>query len=270
MAAKLLGLRSVTVLNQMMLISSPSTPRTLARLLAAGSITIGEEFWDLSDRILFPDLPRPFTISESNLWNSGRVGARADYIGFLSPPRSYPPDPETEKILAANEKMLFWQVSGPPRTRVHFLSRAREAAFAMQRRVPLDHLLREPARVEVAAGASRVVTSTTGVSRGTRSSTDATRSSPGPVTSPYRTSSSAGKPSVLVPIAAQSEQIGNAAKAQRLGVAAHIPEEKFSTGELRAALAGLDSDETARRCADLSAYARGFDAAGAVVGALME
>jgi UDP-N-acetylglucosamine--N-acetylmuramyl-(pentapeptide) pyrophosphoryl-undecaprenol N-acetylglucosamine transferase len=267
MASKLLGLKSVTVLNQLMLVSSPKTPRMVAKLLSTGSITVGNEFWELSDRILFPDLPPPYTISESNLWDSGTVGARAEYIGLLTPPRSYDLDSETEKILHTPKKVIFWQVSGPARTRGHFLTKARGAAAALS----AEYLS------IISAGNPLGSSSPTAIEGGYHydwcpskdvliDRCDVMVSRAGHVT--ISDLILRGKPSILVPIAAQSEQIGNAAKAQKLGVAVCIQEEEFSIRTFSDALVLLGSDEMKRRCADLAAYAGQFDAVGSIVEAL--
>ena len=41
-------------------------------------------FWSLSDEILMPDLPPPYTISEANITGSD-VANRVRYVGFMSP-----------------------------------------------------------------------------------------------------------------------------------------------------------------------------------------
>ncbi|MDA4113174.1 MAG: hypothetical protein OK474_03925 [Thaumarchaeota archaeon] len=267
MASKLLGLKSVTVLNQLMLVSSPNTPRRVAKLLSTGSITVGNEFWELSDRILFPDLPPPYTISESNLWDSGTVGARAEYIGLLTLPRSYDLDQETEKILQTRKKIIFWQVSGPAKTRNHFLTKARGAAAALG----AEYLS------IISAGNPLGSSSPTAIEGGYLydwclskdvliDRCDVMVSRAGHVT--ISDLILRGKPSILVPIAAQSEQIGNATKAQKLGVAVCIREEEFSVKAFVDALVYVGSDEMKRRCADLADYAGQFDAVGSIVRAL--
>ena len=267
MASKLLGVRSVTVLNQLTLVSSPKTPPTLAKLLSTGSNTVLNEFWELSDRILFPDLPPPYTISESNLWNSGNVGARADYIGFLTPPRSDELDAETAQILRTKKKVIFWQISGPAKTRGPFLGRTIEAAAALGR----EYLSIVSAGNPLGSSSPRAIDGGY-VYDWCRSKDalvdrcDVMVSRAGHVT--ISDLILRGKPSVLVPIAAQSEQIGNAAKAERLGVARCVAEEAFGIQTLREAMGQVDGDGMRRRCEDLASYARGFDAAGAVAKAV--
>ncbi|MDA4135856.1 MAG: hypothetical protein OK449_02500 [Thaumarchaeota archaeon] len=267
MASKILGLKSVTILNQLKLVSSPKTPPILGKLLTNGSITVGNEFWEFSDRILFPDLPPPFTISERNLWGAGSAGARAEYIGFLTPPRSDFVDPETAKIMQSRRKIIFWQVSGPPKTRTILLPKVMKVASLVKD----DYL--------------------SVVSAGDPMGTNAPRSFEGGFIYDWCPSKDAmidrcdvfvsraghvtisdlilrGKSSILVPIQAQMEQMGNAAKAEKLGVAVDLPEERLTEGYFVDALSRLEAGKTSTRAAELKEYAGRFDAVGSIVSAL--
>ena len=63
-----------------------------------------------------------------------------------------------------------------------------------------------------------------------------------------------GKPSILVPIQAQMEQMGNAAKAEKLGVAVDLPEERLVEGYFRDALSRLESGRTSAKARELKEY----------------
>jgi UDP-N-acetylglucosamine--N-acetylmuramyl-(pentapeptide) pyrophosphoryl-undecaprenol N-acetylglucosamine transferase len=267
MASKLLGLRCVTVLNQLKLLSSPRTPQVAAKLLTNGSITVGNEFWELSDRILFPDLPPPYTISESNLSGMGSAGSRAEFIGFLTPPRSYPEDLTSAEIMRSPKKMIFWQVSGPEKTRVSLLPKIMKLASGIRE----DFLSVISAGDPTGDGVPKPFdggylydwcpTRDAFIDR-----CDVFVSRAGHVT--ISDLILRGKPSVLVPIPGQMEQIGNAAKAERLGVAARIDEEDLSESSLREAAVKLSSEETRKSTQRLMEYARAFDAEASVVSAL--
>jgi UDP-N-acetylglucosamine--N-acetylmuramyl-(pentapeptide) pyrophosphoryl-undecaprenol N-acetylglucosamine transferase len=268
LASKLLGLRCVTILNQLKLVSSPKTPRVLARLLSDGSITVGNEFWELSDRILFPDLPPPFTISERNLWGAGSAGDRAEYVGFLTPPRSDYVDPDAAKIMQSKEKIIFWQVSGPAKTRQSLIPKVKAVATLMRK----DYL--------------------SVISAGDPSGSNVARPFEGGYFYDWCPSKDAfvdrcevfvsraghvtiselilrGKPSILIPIQAQAEQEGNAAKAQKLRVAVDLPEDDLSERSFIDALRRQESESMAKRAAELKEYASHFDAVGATVSALL-
>jgi UDP-N-acetylglucosamine--N-acetylmuramyl-(pentapeptide) pyrophosphoryl-undecaprenol N-acetylglucosamine transferase len=267
MASKLLGLKCVTVLNQIKLVSSPKTPAILAKLLSNGSITVGNEFWELSDRILFPDLPPPFTISERNLWGAGSAAARADYVGFLAPPRSDFVDPGAAKIMRSPRKMIFWQVSGPEKTRKSLLPKVKQVASRLKEQYlsvisegdPMG--TNEPQAFEGGFIYGWCPSKDAFIDR-----CDAFVSRAGHVT--ISDLILRGKPSILVPIQAQMEQMGNAAKAEKLGVAVDLPEERLTEGYFLDAISRLEAGKTATRAAELKEYAGGFDAAGSIVSAL--
>jgi UDP-N-acetylglucosamine--N-acetylmuramyl-(pentapeptide) pyrophosphoryl-undecaprenol N-acetylglucosamine transferase len=269
MASKLLGLKTVTVLNQLKLVSSPKTPRIAAKLLSTGSITVGNEFWEFSDKVLLPDLPPPYTISESNLWGAGSVSSRAKYIGFLTPPRSDFVDAETAKITSAKgtRKLIFWQISGPPKTRTTLLSKARRLAGE----------LRDDYLSLVSAGNPLGSTSPSPIEGGYLydwcpskdfliDRCDVVVSRAGHVT--IGDLILRQRPSILVPITAHSEQTGNATKAEKLGVAVKIEEPAITAGSFREAAERLETADVRRRTSELAGYAARFDAVGSIVGAL--
>src|SRR5207247_11256249 len=72
-AARLAKTRVVTVLNQLRLESSRRTPQVAASMISAGTVSIGAAPWNLSDAILLPDLPEPYTTRERNLRPSETV-----------------------------------------------------------------------------------------------------------------------------------------------------------------------------------------------------
>jgi UDP-N-acetylglucosamine--N-acetylmuramyl-(pentapeptide) pyrophosphoryl-undecaprenol N-acetylglucosamine transferase len=269
-AARLLGVRSVAVLNQLRLISSPRTPGALARLLSGGSITLVNAIWELCDEILVPDLPPPHTISEKNLWNAGTASSRARYIGFLTP--------DGRAVAGADEllekwrgerrrRRVFWQVSGPPPTRARFLAMALESAKALE-----DDCL-----FVITAGNPGGETTPTPIpggylyqwcnsSAGFLDSCDVVVSRAGHVSvSDYVLRS---KPSLLVPIQSQTEQIGNADKAERLGVAMVIEEGELDPGKVRAAVEILSAGDYAKRAHELRKIAEGYNAVGSILEAI--
>jgi UDP-N-acetylglucosamine--N-acetylmuramyl-(pentapeptide) pyrophosphoryl-undecaprenol N-acetylglucosamine transferase len=269
MASKLVGRRCVTVLNQLRLVSSPKTPPVFAKLLTNGSITVGNEFWELSDRIIFPDLPPPFTISETNLWGAGSAGSRAEYVGFLTPPRSDNIDEETARLIASPRKIIFWQVSGPPMTRTGMLQRVTRIASSLRDEYFSVISMGNP------GGSSSPVPFEGGLMYDWHPSKDALidRCDVFVSRAGHMTISdliTRGKPSVLVPIPAQAEQLGNAAKAEKLGIALDVPEDHLTPSEFRGAISVLDSEETRKKILELRDYASGFNAARSIISALQD
>jgi UDP-N-acetylglucosamine--N-acetylmuramyl-(pentapeptide) pyrophosphoryl-undecaprenol N-acetylglucosamine transferase len=261
-AARLMGVRSVAILNQLRLISSPQTPKVIGQLLAGASITLVNAVWEFCDEILVPDLPPPYTISERNLWNAGSASSRARYIGFLTPKGDagargdeLPDGWRAEK----SRRKVFWQISGPPPTRGAFLAKALEAAKALE----------EEYLFVITAGNPGGETTPSPVPGGylyqwcnTSSafvdSCDAVVSRAGHVSvSDYILRA---KPCLLVPIQSQTEQIGNAYKAKKLGFAVVVDESELSPQKIGEALGELSEEEYGKRAQEMRRVAERYDA----------
>ena len=267
LASKLLGIRSLALLNQLRLISSPRTPRTAAQLLGGGSITVVNAFWELSDEILVPDLPPPYTISEKNLWNAGSASLRAKYVGFLTPNRNSVVEAESLPEGWREEKRrrkVFWQISGPPATRGPLLAKALEAARALEEKYIFAITAGTP-------GGDTTPSQVPGgylyqwcnVSSGFVDSCDTVVSRAGHVSiSDYILRA---KPVLLVPIPAQTEQIGNAEKAQKLGFAVALDESELNAQTVGDALNELSDERYARRAKEMSKLAEGYDAISSIM-----
>jgi UDP-N-acetylglucosamine--N-acetylmuramyl-(pentapeptide) pyrophosphoryl-undecaprenol N-acetylglucosamine transferase len=266
-AARLVGVRSVAILNQLRLISSPRTPKVFGQLLAGASVTLVNAVWEFCDEILVPDLPPPYTISERNLWNAGSASTRARYIGFLTPKG----DSGTagDELLDGwraekSRRKVFWQISGPPPTRGPFLAKALEAAKALE----------EEYLFVITAGNPKGETTPSAVPGGylyqwcsTSSafvdSCDAVVSRAGHVSiSDYILR---GKPCLLVPIQSQTEQMGNAYKAEKLGFAVVVDESELSPKKVGEALGELSEEGYGRRAREMRRVAEGYDGVRAIL-----
>jgi UDP-N-acetylglucosamine--N-acetylmuramyl-(pentapeptide) pyrophosphoryl-undecaprenol N-acetylglucosamine transferase len=267
-ASRLVGARSVAILNQLRLISSPRTPKAVGQLLAGGSITLVNAMWESCDEILVPDLPPPYTISERNLWNAGSASSRARYIGFLTPKRDSTASGEAPLDEWRGEKRrrkVFWQISGPPPTRGPLLAKALEVAKALKE----DYLF------VITGGSPGGETAPSAVPGGylyqwcnaTRAfvdSCDTVVSRAGHVSiSDYILR---GKPCLLVPIQSQTEQIGNAHKAEKLGFAVVLDERALDAPNVDAALRALSQESYARRALAMKRLAEGYDAVRTILG----
>ena len=269
-ASRLMGVRSVAVLNQLRLISSPRTPKIVGQLLAGGSITLVNRLWEFCDEILVPDLPPPYTISERNLWNAGSASSRVRYIGFLTPKGDAGARGDELPTRWRDERRrrkVFWQVSGPPPTRGSFLGKALQAAKALEQ----DYLFvitagnpgGEATPTEVPGG---LLYQWCNISRAFIDSCDAVVSRAGHVSiSDYILRA---KPCLLVPIQSQTEQIGNASKAEKLGFAIVADEAELDPPSVGQALRELSEDRYATRAQEMKRTAEGYDAVRAILGAL--
>jgi UDP:flavonoid glycosyltransferase YjiC (YdhE family) len=259
LASRLNGVRIVTVLNQLRLEASSRTSLTVAKMISAGSVSLVDSLWDLSDEILLSDLPPPYTISERNLWSSGRAARRAKYVGFAVSPAQSLEDPVTRALARESRPVIYWQVSGPPVTRAPLVRRAQEFADATRDEFVSIISAGNPSGSRVPAKTSfgwyyewcevrdtLQKLATVVVSRAGHSS--------------IAQCIVGEKPSILVPIPMQTEQEGNAAKAERLGISVHLDQRFLSLQSYEDAIARLRQGVVSQKLREIGAFARNFDA----------
>ena len=265
-AGKLLDLPTFSVLNQLNLVSPHGSEKMRSKVLGTGVSAVMGQLWNLSDEVLLPDLPPPYTISEKNLWGS-RVG-KTRYVGFLSSSEEGPPDGAVVEFARSAKTKVFWPISGPPSTRAGLVRVALACAEA----------LRDDYEFAVTAGspeASHVAVRIAGgwfygwcdIPRQYFGACDAVVSRAG-----HATISQAilySKPSLLVPILKQPEQEGNADMASRLGVSLSLEQSRLDPQTLRESLGELTEGVFRERAQSLGAIANSLDAKTAVVEALV-
>jgi UDP:flavonoid glycosyltransferase YjiC (YdhE family) len=257
LAGRILRLPVYTVLNQLNLTSSHGGEGAVSRLLSTGISAGMGKLWEFSDEVLLPDLPPPHTISEKNLWGSNVEKTR--YVGFLTPSESGIPDQAALEFASGNLPKVFWQVSGPPKTRANLLKVAVRCAEALEGSCSFVVSGGSPSSntrpVKIAGGwyygwcdiadfyfkACDVVVSRAG--HGTIGQTIMS-----------------SKPSLLVPIPRQPEQEGNADKAVRLGVSLRVSQDDLSPNKLKECFDTLLDGGFAERAKALGEAARAFDA----------
>jgi UDP-N-acetylglucosamine--N-acetylmuramyl-(pentapeptide) pyrophosphoryl-undecaprenol N-acetylglucosamine transferase len=265
LAGRVLRLPTYTVLNQLNLTSSHNRKSAPSRLFSVGMSAGMGELWELSDRVFLPDLPPPYTISEKNLWGSGVEKAR--YVGFLFSRDKSNPDEAAEEFSREKKPKVFWQVSGPPKTRSSLLERALKSAeelsgefsFVVSGGDPLGSA--SPHRVgsvwyygwcgiaDFYFGACDVVVSRAG--HGT-----------------IAQAIMSAKPMLLIPIPKQPEQEGNADKAARLGVSVTLQQGTLSPEALRGSLRSLLEGPYRDGARRLGEIASKYDARSAIVSAM--
>jgi UDP:flavonoid glycosyltransferase YjiC (YdhE family) len=267
MASKILGKRVVSVLNQLRLESSPKTPAMAKKLLSTGSITVGNELWELSDEVLLSDLPPPYTISDRNLWAAGKILRRAKYIGFLVPPENMATDHLIERLINDRRTKIFWQISGPPKTRVVLLSKAMSLAASLgdgfvsiisagkplgndqPTPIPGGYLYEWcPVKDRLIQSADIIV------SRAGHTS--------------LAQFILCNKPSILIPIPSHSEQEGNAIKAEKLGISLRIDGNALDHEKFKRALEDIREDRFLKRVQELNKLASRHNALASIIDAL--
>jgi UDP-N-acetylglucosamine--N-acetylmuramyl-(pentapeptide) pyrophosphoryl-undecaprenol N-acetylglucosamine transferase len=131
-AARMVRVPSVVVLNQIKLLLSPRL-RELAASRMFENI-VGEflgGLWAMADRILVPDLPPPYTISAHNTWGIGSASRKLEYIGFASPKPQISEEQVSKVVrslgLEMSRPIVFVHVSGPFQTRPALIQLALES-----------------------------------------------------------------------------------------------------------------------------------------------
>lgn len=125
-AARLIGIPAVVILNQVKLLLSPRLREfAISRFFED---LVGEflgSMWSLADRVMIPDLPAPNTLSESNVWDIGSAADKIEYVGFMSPKPHVPPN-DVDKVadmlgFSRSRPIIFVHVSGPAQTRMRLV-----------------------------------------------------------------------------------------------------------------------------------------------------
>ncbi len=260
-AGKLLGLPTFTVLNQLNLVAPHGAERMRSKVLGTGVSAVMGQLWGMSDEILLPDLPPPYTISERNLWGS-RVG-KTRYVGFLSPREEGPPDEASVEFASSAKTKVFWPISGPPSTRAGLVRAALACAKALEDEYEFAVTGGSPdsnhAAVRIPGGWFYGWCEVPGRYF---ASCDAVVSRAGHATISQAILSS--KPSLLIPILKQPEQEGNADKASRLGVSMTLEQSRLDPRMLRESLEELTRGSFKERAEALGAMANGMDAKAAI------
>lgn len=256
-AAKLMGIPSIVLLNQVKLLLSPRLRElAISRLFEK---MVGEflgSMWSLADRILVPDLPPPYTISAHNVWEVGSAAAKIEYIGFTAP-RPHVAESQVRAVadmlsFDRSKPVVFVHISGPMETRMPMIRIALEAAEKMEnavqfvfsegrpggstepRKVGRCSWYYEwcPVRDEVFALSDLVVM------RGGHTA--------------LSQAIQFGKPVVTIPIENHGEQLGNSEKVASLGLGAMVHPKKVKPEQIVQAIQMvLGNPEYARKVAEL-------------------
>jgi len=141
-AARLLKIPSVVVLNQIKLLLSPRL-RELAISRMFESM-VGEflgSMWVMADRVLVPDLPPPYTIAAHNVWQVGSAARKLEYIGFTSP-KPHVSGERVDKVATLlgfdrSRPIVFIHISGPAQTRPALIRIALAASKILDPKIQL-------------------------------------------------------------------------------------------------------------------------------------
>jgi UDP-N-acetylglucosamine--N-acetylmuramyl-(pentapeptide) pyrophosphoryl-undecaprenol N-acetylglucosamine transferase len=133
LASKFLHIPSIVILNQVRLLLSPRLRRyKVTRSFEALNGEVLGLGWTLTEKILIPDLPPPYTISENNIWGTNSVKNKLEYVGFTTP-QTHVTESNAKKVcteLGLNRAtpIVFVHVSGPIETRMPLVRIAMDAS----------------------------------------------------------------------------------------------------------------------------------------------
>ena len=116
-AAKMCGIPSITILNQIRLILSINERRI--RIIEQIPAEMLGMLWNLSNEILIPDLPPPHSICLENVDKIYSAKKKIEFIGFLSNIPKINNNKQIRNILKIdnNNPIIYIQISGPKASR---------------------------------------------------------------------------------------------------------------------------------------------------------
>jgi uncharacterized protein (TIGR00661 family) len=234
-AAKILKKPVILLLNQF----HPRIPREkdtiFFRLLDGSVMTILGRSWALSNIILIPDFPEPFTISLDSLRIPRRIGARVNLVGSIlqKSPRNNSEINRTRETLGVEKDqiLVYAGISGPKAERLPLIKRL----------IPI--LRKFPDRYKIIMSMGIPNGNSQMIKKGNLylvpwienrfdylEACDIIVSRGGHET--LMQSISYGKPSIIIPVPKHSEQYGNARRAKELGIAKALHQKDLTLDQL--------------------------------------
>jgi UDP:flavonoid glycosyltransferase YjiC (YdhE family) len=245
--AKTLNIPCITILNQIKLLLSPRLREV--RVARKFEDMLGEvmgALWSKSDLVFIPDLPPPYTLSEQNIWPVGSTANKLKYIGFMAPKPTINEEyvDKVAKLLGFDHSkpVVFAHISGPNETKMTVLKMIMEALkdnddiqFIVSEGKPEgDTVPRKisngwyfewcPVRDEIFAMSDLLIM------RGGHST--------------LAQAIQYGKPVVSIPIENHGEQLGNASKAQKIGLGVMLKQKGLKLEDISNATEQVLNDST--------------------------
>jgi len=242
-AAKLLGVPVVLILNQFQPIIPRSEDRFMLTRLGNGIIlTFIGKGWAMSDAILIPDFPEPYTISLDSLRIPGHCRERVRLVGSILSKK--PGDVggarrvRKEVGVGDGQRLIFAAISGPRPERMPLLSMLEPifAGFPEEYRVLMSMGMPGIRSDPVSKGPLTMVPWVPD-RFGYLKACDLVVSRGGHET--IMQSICYGKPSIIIPVPKHSEQYGNARRAMELGVAEALHQCDLSREKLLDLIGGM-------------------------------
>ncbi|MEM3085461.1 MAG: glycosyltransferase family protein [Nitrososphaerales archaeon] len=252
--AKALDIPCITILNQIKLLLSPRLREvSVARIFEDMLGEMLGTFWAKSDSVLIPDLPPPYTLSEQNIWSVDSAASKLKYIGFMASKPTVNEDyvDKVAKLLgfSRSKPIVFAHISGPAATKMAVLKNVLEAfkendwlQFVASEGKPggstVPRKIRGgwyfewcPVRDEIFAMSDLLI-----------------------IRGGHSTLAQAilyGKPVLTVPIENHGEQLGNAAKAQKIGLGLMLRQKELKPKDIYSATEHILNDASFKKNAKI-------------------
>jgi UDP-N-acetylglucosamine--N-acetylmuramyl-(pentapeptide) pyrophosphoryl-undecaprenol N-acetylglucosamine transferase len=241
MAARLLKVPSVVVLNQIKLLLSPRLRDLVASRIFENLVAefLGS-MWAMAERVLVPDLPPPYTLSAHNVWHIGSASRKLEYVGFASPR----PQTNREQVIKTtnmlgldrNRPLVFVHISGPVQTRPALLKVAVETAKRLDPKIQFVISAGKPGGISYPRRIGRLswYYEWCPVRDEIFAASDLLVLRGGHVA--LSQAIQFGKPVVTVPIENHGEQLGNCAKFEELGAGVMLHPKRLRSDQLADAI----------------------------------
>jgi len=274
LAARLLGITVITILNQYQVII-PRRKRflRLARVGDGALLTLVGRIWMMSRELLIPDFPPPFTVSLRNLKIPPSRKRKVEFIGPILPVR--PEDlPEKKKLrrklgLPNDKPVIFAPISGPRKEKTPFI----RSLLASLKRVETEYEIvvslgfPDGSSYPVKDGGCTVYQWLPNHSEFLKAC-DLVISRPGHTT--LMEAICFHKPLLLIPTPNHTEQQGNAARASELGIAEVLSQESITSANLKSHIElMLMTDDYKRKLEEIERKVPCMDGAEAAVNAVV-
>ncbi|MDF2727867.1 MAG: putative glycosyltransferase [Nitrososphaera sp.] len=241
MAARLLKVPSVVVLNQIKLLLSPRLRDLVASRIFENLVAefLGS-MWALAERVLVPDLPPPYTLSAHNVWHIGSASRKLEYVGFASPR----PQTNREQVIKTtnmlgldrSRPLVFVHISGPVQTRPALLKVAVETAKRLDPKIQFVISAGKPGGISYPRRIGRLswYYEWCPVRDEIFAASDLLVLRGGHVA--LSQAIQFGKPVVTVPIENHGEQLGNCVKMEELGAGVMLHPKRLRSDQLADAI----------------------------------
>tara|TARA_B100001750_G_scaffold168276_1_gene136707 strand:- start:2762 stop:3907 length:1146 start_codon:yes stop_codon:yes gene_type:complete len=226
LCAKKLNIPSIVILNQIKLLVEIKNKRK-KRLETINGQILGN-FWNYANEILIPDLPPPYTICKENIEGIDYLKDKISYIGFIEKQID-----EDRRISLINElnideekKTIYVQISGPKQSRLSIYNKIIKQIESVKDEYNIIISKGDPngesiprkkeywTEFDWCPWREMFDISDCVIIRGGHSS--------------IGNAISSGKPSIIIPIKNQSEQIQNAKRVNELNLGIYMDEEENS------------------------------------------